>query len=75
MNQSLGRYRLVSRLAVGGMGEVYLGSASGPGGVERRVAIKVVRELHQHSDSMRQMFIEEAKVCFLLTHPAIVQTY
>ena len=72
---SLGRYRVASRLGAGGMGEVYLATAVGPDGVEKRVAIKLVRDLHLQRKEIVGMFIEEAKVSFILTHPNIVQTY
>ncbi len=72
---SLGRYQILSRLGAGGMGEVYLASAAGPFGVERRVAIKLIRDLHEEQDAYLKMFIEEAKLSFLLTHPNVVQTF
>jgi serine/threonine-protein kinase len=72
---SLGRYRILSRLGAGGMGEVYLASGRGPFGVERRVAIKLIRDLHEEQDACLQMFVEEAKLSFLLTHPNVVQTF
>jgi len=72
---TIGRYRVRSRLGWGGMGEVYLASATGLEGVERPVAIKLIRDLHQQREEYVSMFIEEAKVAFLLIHPNIVQTY
>ncbi|MBK8482127.1 MAG: protein kinase [Proteobacteria bacterium] len=72
---SFGRYRVRSRQGQGGMGEVYLGSAIGPDGVEKAVAIKTIRALHRQRPELVAMFLEEAKVSFLLTHPNIVQTY
>jgi serine/threonine-protein kinase len=72
---TIGRYRVRSRLGWGGMGEVYLASAAGLEGVERPVAIKLIRDLHQQREEYVSMFIEEAKVAFLLIHPNIVQTY
>ena len=75
MQTQFAGYRLLSKLAVGGMGEIYAAAARGPGGVERRVAIKVVRTLYRQHAALRSMFLDEAKVCFLLTHPNIVQTY
>jgi tRNA A-37 threonylcarbamoyl transferase component Bud32 len=72
---SFGRYRVRARWGQGGMGEVYLGSAVGPDGVEKPVAIKTIRALHRQRRELVEMFLEEAKVSFLLTHPNIVQTY
>ena len=38
----IGRYDLVTALATGGMGRIYLGRASGIGGFERKVVIKTL---------------------------------
>ncbi len=74
-NKQLGRYRILSRLGTGGMGEVYRALAVGPDGVEKPVAVKLVREdLLGHGELVR-LFVEEAKVSFVLTHPNVVQTY
>jgi len=73
--ERLGGYRLVQRLGAGGMGEVYLAHARGLFGVERPVAVKLIRDLHQQEEAYTRLFVEEAKVTFLLTHPNVVQTY
>src|SRR4051794_15731554 len=39
----LGRYVLLGRLGAGGMGTVYLAKAADPNGVERQVAVKMIR--------------------------------
>lgn len=57
------------------MGEVYLAMAAGPEGVEKPVAIKLIRDLHQQNQALVDMFLEEAKVAFLLSHPNVVQTH
>jgi eukaryotic-like serine/threonine-protein kinase len=55
--QRVGRYRLVKRLGVGGMGQVYLGQS--PSG--RPVAVKIIRaELADDAD-FRQRFREEVR--------------
>jgi serine/threonine protein kinase len=40
---ALGRYVLLGRLGAGGMGTVYLAKAADPNGVERQVAVKMIR--------------------------------
>jgi len=72
---SVGRFRVQARIGTGGMGEVYLASAPGPRGVAKNVALKLIRGLYQEDREFLDMFMEEAKVSFLLTHPNIVQTY
>src|SRR5262245_22923414 len=70
-----GRYRIVSRIAAGGMGEVYRAVAVGMGGIERPVAVKVMKKDLASEPGFVRMFEEEAKVSFLLVHGNVVQTY
>jgi serine/threonine protein kinase len=67
-----GKYRLESRLGVGGMAEVFVGSAIGAEGFSRKVAIK--RVLAGYSDNVRfaKMFVSEAQISAQLVHPNIV---
>ena len=74
-NSQLGRYRILSRLGTGGMGEVYRALAVGPDGVEKAVAVKLVREDLLGNGELVKLFVEEAKVSFVLTHPNVLQTY
>ena len=67
----LGRYRVVRRLARGGMGVVYLGRAEGAAGFVKPVVIK--RMLTEIGDeAMEQMFVREARILSRLQHPNIV---
>jgi serine/threonine protein kinase len=73
MARELGRYRLIDRIAVGGMGEVYRGVDVGWGGVQRPVAVKLITpEFARHPDFVAT-FIDEAKLSFLLCHRNVVQ--
>jgi serine/threonine-protein kinase len=73
MLRELGRYRLIERIASGGMGEVYRGVDVGWGGVERPVAVKLIApELARYPDFVAT-FIDEAKLSFLLCHRNVVQ--
>ncbi|MEV8569753.1 serine/threonine-protein kinase [Streptomyces sp. NPDC051322] len=56
--QSLGNYRLLGQLGVGGMGRVYL--ARSPGG--RTVAVKVVRQDLAADQAFRQRFRHEVEI-------------
>ncbi|BCY10200.1 hypothetical protein L3i22_052880 [Actinoplanes sp. L3-i22] len=53
--QSIGKYRLLSRIGEGGMGAVYL--AQDPGG--RLVAVKVIRPEYAHDQQFRARFRSE----------------
>jgi serine/threonine-protein kinase len=68
----LGRYKIVSPLGAGGMGEVYLARDER---LERHVAIKVLSgEFTQSADRLRR-FEQEARAAAKLNHPAIAHVY
>jgi serine/threonine protein kinase len=68
----LGRYRVVRRLAQGGMGVVYLGRLEGGAGFSKAVIIKrVLPDLDQQPDHTAR-FIREAQILSQLQHPCIV---
>ena len=68
----LERYEVVSLLAAGGMGEVYVARDTHLG---RQVALKVLpRELTTDADRVAR-FVREAEASSALNHPAIVTVY
>jgi len=67
-DQRISRYRLVRRLGVGGMGEVFLGEDTE---LERLVAIKVMSEALAKDPNQRKRFRAEAKAASGLVHPHI----
>ncbi|HEX7078159.1 MAG TPA: protein kinase [Candidatus Eisenbacteria bacterium] len=68
----IAHYRIVSPLAAGGMGEVYLAQDQT---LERNVALKILPpELTRSEDRVRR-FIREAKSASSLNHPNIVTIY
>ena len=69
------RYTLLRRLAVGGMGELFLAKAAAPGGVQKLVAIKRVRPEYASDTAFVTMFLNEARLAATLDHPNIVRTY
>jgi serine/threonine protein kinase len=74
LSQELGKYRLIAELARGGMGNVYLGVAEGPGGFHKLVAVKELRPEFSGEEAYVTMFLEEARLAARLAHPNIVQT-
>jgi serine/threonine-protein kinase len=70
-----GRYRLQKRLARGGMAEVFLAQLQGAEGFERRVAIKRILPHLSDSDEFRGMFMDEARLAAMLSHPNVVHVY
>jgi serine/threonine protein kinase len=67
-----GRYRLDRRLGRGGMGTVY---EAVDVALDRRVAVKVVRDEWVHNASAAGRFRREARAVAALTHPNIVTVY
>ncbi len=70
--ETLGPYRVLSRLGSGGMGEVLL--AYDPR-LERRVAIKRIHTEGGDTTLRRARFKREARLAAGLAHPAIVQIF
>ena len=77
MNETrrLGKYRLVRRLAVGGVAEVYLAVAEGLSGFEKRVVLKRLMPEHARDPELLSMFLDEARLMALLHHPHITEVY
>uniref|UniRef100_UPI0020295E02 serine/threonine-protein kinase n=1 Tax=Actinotalea sp. C106 TaxID=2908644 RepID=UPI0020295E02 len=67
-----GRYRLESRIAVGGMGEVWVGHDEA---LARDVAVKVLREEFAGDAGFLERFRTEARNSAGLSHPNIAQLY
>jgi serine/threonine protein kinase len=69
------RYKIVSRIAAGGMAEVYQGESAGIEGFRKKVAIKkVLPKLSQNRDFIH-MFLDEARLCAYLSHSKCVQVF
>jgi eukaryotic-like serine/threonine-protein kinase len=65
-------YEIESRLAVGGMAEVWRAKINGLEGFEKRIVIKtMLTNLHQRSD-LTEMFVSEASLAARLSHPNII---
>lgn len=72
---SYGKYRLLSRIASGGMAEVWLARSSSIGGFEKLLAIKRMHPHFGKNANLVSLFIEEAKLSVALNHPNIVQIF
>ncbi|MEK7469831.1 MAG: serine/threonine-protein kinase [Planctomycetota bacterium] len=69
------RFKLVRKIAEGGMGSVYEGVLAGGEGFEKTVAIKTIQESLSNDPEFIEMFIGEAKLVADLVHQYIVQIY
>jgi serine/threonine protein kinase len=70
-----GKYRLIKKLATGGMAEVFLAKAAGPMGFEKNLVIKRILPHLAEDPQFVQMFLAEARLAALLNHPNIVQIF
>lgn len=74
MGQRFGRYELKQRIAHGGMAEVFEAERLGASGFTKEVIIKRILPSFRDELDFIQMFIREACISALLSHPNIVQT-
>jgi len=70
-----GKYYLLDRIGAGGMAEVFLAVAMGPEGFQRMLVIKRMLPHLSQDRAFVSMFVDEAKLCGLLSHPNLVQIF
>ena len=73
--QKFGRYKLLQRIATGGMAEIFLAKQSGPGRFERSLVIKRILPHLAQDPTFVSMFLDEAALAAQLVHPCIAQVY
>jgi serine/threonine-protein kinase len=73
--ETVGKHRLMTRLAIGGMAEIWLALQSGPMGFGKLVVIKRIAESFSSQPQLVQMFLDEARIAAQLRHPNIVQIF
>ena len=67
-----GRYEILSSLGAGGMSEVYLAQDLR---LDRKVAIKILRDQFHDDKELLEQFLREAKSAARLKHPYIINIY
>lgn len=73
--ERFGPYKLVRRLATGGMAEIFLARQLGIEGFEREVVIKRILPHRAQDEEFCTMFLDEARLIARLNHPYIAQVY
>ena len=71
----VGRYRLIDRLAVGGMAELFLGFTQSMHGFEKLVVLKRILPQFAENPDFVRMFLDEARLAATLDHPNIAHVY
>ncbi len=69
----LGRYRLIERIAAGGMAEVYLANMTVGPGLEKTVVVKTILPQYSSEADLGRMLLDEARIGFELRHQNIAQ--
>jgi phosphate binding protein len=72
---AFGKYELVSRLASGGMAELFLARTRYMQGIEKQLVVKRIRRERTEDQEFVGMFLDEARVVATLDHPNVVHTY
>src|SRR5438270_3609572 len=70
-----GKYKLLRKLAVGGMAEVFLARQKGLEGFEKLVVIKRILPHLAESGEFVRMFLDEARTAADLRHPNVVSVF
>ena len=71
----VGRYRLIDRMAVGGMAEIFLARQTGFEGFEKLVVLKRLRPELVAQPGFLALFLNEARLSAQLGHSNIAQIY
>lgn len=69
LSKTIGSYRIIEKIAFGGMGVVYKGIHTK---LEQFVAIKVLSPQFSSNQNMKSRFLSEAKIQAQLSHPNVV---
>jgi serine/threonine protein kinase len=71
---NFGKYRLLTSIGKGGMGEVFLAVLKGLPGSSKLVVLKRLRDVCADDPEMRDLFLVECRLAARLNHPNVVQT-
>ncbi len=72
---TLGRYRLIKKIGMGGMAEIWVASVAGMSGVRKICVVKRILPHLVDSPEFVRMFLDEARIAATLDHPNLVQMY
>ncbi|MEJ7600453.1 MAG: serine/threonine-protein kinase [Kofleriaceae bacterium] len=72
---TIGNYEVISKLATGGMGEVFLANQRGAGDFSRKVVLKKLHPKFTTDPSFVTMFLNEARIAASFSHPNIIHIY
>src|SRR5262245_13797829 len=73
--EHFGRYVLLDRIGSGGMAEVFRAVMPGAQGFRQTFVVKRILAERSRATDFVDMFVQEARINSLLTHPNIVQVF
>ncbi|HJZ88306.1 MAG TPA: serine/threonine-protein kinase [Polyangia bacterium] len=73
--ETFGKYLLVRRIATGGMADIYLARQSGVEGFQKACVIKRILPQLAEDAQFVTMFLDEARIAAMLSHPNVVQIF
>lgn len=71
----IGKYRLISKLGRGGMGEVWVAKAAGYAGFTKTVVLKTLLPELASDPLFIELLAGEAKTCSKLSHPNLIEVF
>lgn len=75
VGQTFGKYRLLDRIATGGMAEIFKAAVRGGDGRDRVVVIKRLHRSLCDDMELTKMLVDEARISVMLDHPNIGQVF
>ena len=73
MIETYGNYRLLQKLAIGGMAELYLARRMRPAGQDRTVVLKRILPHLAEDSAFVSMFLDEARIAARLHHQNVIE--
>ena len=73
--RTFGKYRLLTRLATGGMAEIFLARLSGAAGFQKHLVLKRILPQYAEDEHFVAMFLDEARIAAQISHPNVCQVF
>src|SRR5262249_4807095 len=73
--RAFGKYSLLTRLATGGMAEIFLARLSGAAGFQKHLVLKRILPQYAEDEHFVAMFLDEARIAAQISHPNVCQVY
>jgi len=72
---NLGDYKLIKKVAEGGMADIYLAAKTGISGFRKLLILKLINSFFSRSEDFVKRFMDEAKIGAFLNHKNIIHIY